>query len=215
MITNVCIYDLPEQKPKDAVIIDLGCHKGCESQKLIDIYNPSLMISVDAVQEVIDVVNEKCKNNSKWRTDCCIVSNKSGVGEINMLRSAPLDNQLCAGEYVVERDTVVRRTLPAKKIVEIHSEPNIIKCDIEAGEWRLWKQFLTISSLQIIFFELHGLSNINFTEKMNQLKEIYNVRFFEYSQSQSPNKDYTNEMRQEDYVCTNGVYCHMLAERKR
>ncbi len=210
---SVCIYELPEQKPKDAVIIDLGCYKGFESQKLIDIYNPSLMISVDAVQEVIDMVNEKCKDNPKWTTDCCVVSDKSGVEEIAMVRSRCLGNQLCAGQFVGQ-DRVLTRVLPAKKIVEIHPNPNIIKCDIEAGEWRLWEQFLTISSLQIIFLELHGLAKINFIEKMNQLKKVYNVRFFGYSQRQSPAKDYTNEIQQEEYTCTDGSYCHVLAERR-
>ncbi len=208
------MYELPEQKPEDAVVIDLGCHKGYESQKLIDIYNPSLMISVDAVQEMVDVVNEKCKDNPGWISDCCIVMDKSGVEKIPMLRSPSLDNQLCASQFIVERDKVVTRTLPAKKIVEIHPNPNIIKCDIEGGEWLLWEQFLTITSLQIIFLELHGLPHINFIEKMDQLKKVYNVRFFGYSQRQSPGKDYTDEIRQEDYKCTNGSYCHVLAERK-
>ena len=205
-----CIYQLPVNKPENPVIIDLGCYLGYESLKLIKFYNPSLMISVDAVQELINVVENKSTLYPNWKTDCCIVSDITGVGSIMLHHSPSLGNNLCANRT----GGTFERVLPTKRIVDIHPTPNIIKCDIESGEWVIWDQFLEIPSLDIIFLELHGGEDADAYNKIDRLGEKFNLRFYQYQQSQTEGIDLTIEMERHQWKNEKASYCHILAERK-
>lgn len=204
------IYDAPHKKPTGPVILDLGCYLGHESKKLLDIYKPSLLISVDAVQESIDIVEQKARHYDQWRIDCCIVSNSLGRERIGLHRSWAMNDNYCA-----HRDGIDNfRELQSKRIKDIHLEPDIIKCDIEGGEHLIWRQFLDLPSLKILFLEIHGRNDVFYSQMMRLLATRFSLRFYELRQGQTQEMDYTVEIDNKDFVCKPGNYCQVLAERK-
>lgn len=216
------IYTLPKIKIDSPIIIDLGCSIGYESLKLYKLYSPKLLISVDPfeyntkkTQELIDYQ----KFNYSWITDCCAISNQNGQVEMSYSISPTTNHSPCGGiivdgkKYEPTHETAIVKT---KTLYEIHPEPDIVKVDIEGHEWYIWNQLLNTESIKIIFLELHGTHTIthkDMLEKIEQLKKVYDLRWFRYSQAQTMEMD--NEEEGDEQVFTGlGCYCHVLCERK-
>ena len=184
---------------------------GIESKKLVDIFNPSKIICVDAVQESIDFIKKRYQNNKLWKTECCIISNKTGTQDIYVSKCPALFNYNCATKN--NSWSSEKRTLVAKRIVDIDKNVNIIKCDIEGSEWEIWDDFLSLPALEIIFIEIHADKTVETKKKINKLKKKFKLRFFRNDQSHSEHLDNTQEISESCWRNSPGETCHILAER--
>lgn len=213
------LYEEPRLKINKPVVVDLGCNIGYESKKLYDICAPSLLISVDPFEENIAKTKELIKVNN-WLTDCCAVAEDNGEKEISYCNSPHTNNMPCGG--IIKRyssDILNRRTIKTKTLQRIHYAPDILKIDIESYEWVIWDQLINTNSIKIMFLELHVNDIINQQEmnsKIDLLETVYNVRWFEYAQSQKLEHDICTEKDRSVFAIDKpGSVCHILCERKQ
>lgn len=210
------------RKINKPVVLDLGCNIGYESKKLFDILNPSLLVSVDPfdynIKKTEELRDSLGYDKNIWTTDCCAITNEIGIAEMSFTWCEHTNNSPCGGIIVGEPKSTSERTyVNTKTINDVCGELiHILKVDIEGYEWIVWNQFLENKNIQIMFMELHGTDLLPIEEqfkKIQQLKEVYNLKWFKYAQAQKLELDDCEETNEGIFQGL-GSYCHVLCERK-
>jgi FkbM family methyltransferase len=161
---------------KNQTIIDLGANRGVLSDFFWSIGQGSNhVISVEPLPQNYKAIQKKINKNKasqKWTLECCAVSDHSG--EIEFIRSHTKKYGWNSVQASLVDHSITLETIkvPCKPLTEINAKANVIKMDIEGGEYAIIDKYIAdMPSVHTWAVELHMLKDRPLEKVLSQFTE--------------------------------------------
>ncbi len=118
--------DVMPKLSREETLLDIGCYKGDIVEKFVVDTDGEYckIIGIDPVEKHITVARERFKNDRRISFQCCAISNRIGVSNIN--------DRIGMASHLSYEGT---KTIETKTIDSLNEKPTIIKFHIEGAEY--------------------------------------------------------------------------------